>query len=97
MEVEIVSRRENPLLQREEIVVRVRFQGGTPSRKEVREAIAKELGKPIGNLFIRKIRTEYGKEEALVHVMAYSSRAFALMIEPEHIVRRNEGSGGVSS
>lgn len=97
MEVEIISRRENPLLQREEIIVRVRFQGGTPSRREVREAIAKELGKPIGNLFIRKIKTEYGKEEALVYVMAYSSRAFALMIEPEHIVRRDEGGGGVSS
>ncbi len=98
MELEIVRRRENPLLQREEVIARVRFEGGTPSRKEIREALAKELGKPVGNLFIRRIITEYGKEEAEVVAMAYNSRAFALLIEPDHIIKRNEGEGeGVSS
>ncbi|MCD6348062.1 MAG: 30S ribosomal protein S24e [Candidatus Korarchaeota archaeon] len=93
MELEVIKRRENPLLQREEIIARVRFRGGTPSRKEIREAIAKEIGKPIGNLFIRRIVTEYGKEEAKVYAMAYNSRAFALLIEPDHIIKRNEGEG----
>ncbi|HDI73519.1 MAG TPA: 30S ribosomal protein S24e [Candidatus Korarchaeota archaeon] len=93
MELEVIKRRENPLLQREEIIARVRFRGGTPSRKEIREAIAKEIGKPIGNLFIRRIVTEYGKEEVKVHAMAYNSRAFALLIEPDHIIKRNEGEG----
>ncbi len=98
MELEIIRRRENPLLQREEVVARVRFEGGTPSRKEIREALAKELGKPVGNLFIRRIITEYGKEEAKVVAMAYNSRAFALLIEPDHIIKRNEGEReGVSS
>ncbi len=90
MELEITKRRDNPLLQREEIVAIVRFKGGTPTRKEIREAIAKEIGKPIGNLFIRKIVNEYGKEEAKIYVMAYNSRAFALMIEPDYIIKRNE-------
>ncbi len=90
MELEITKRRDNPLLQREEIVATVKFKGGTPSRKEIREAIAKEIGKPIGNLFIRKIVNEYGKEEARVYAMAYNSRAFALTIEPDHIIKRNE-------
>ncbi len=90
MELEITKRKDNPLLQREEIVAMVRFKGGTPKREEIREAIAKELGKPSGNLFIRKIATEYGKEEAKVYAMAYSSRAFALLIEPDYIIKRNE-------
>ncbi len=98
MELEIIRRRENPLLQREEVIARVRFEGGTPSRKEIRESLAKELGKPVGNLFIRRIITEYGKEEAEVVAMAYSSRGFALLMEPDHIIKRNEGEGeGASS
>ncbi len=90
MELEITKRKDNPLLQREEIVATVKFKGGTPTRGEIREAIAREIGKPVGNLFIRKIATEYGKEEAKVYAMAYSSRAFALLIEPDYIVKRNE-------
>lgn len=97
MEFEIIKRRENQLLQREEILAKVRFKGGTPSRREIRDALAKELGKPSGNLFIRKIVTEYGKEEAEVIAMVYNSRAFALLLEPDHIIKRNEGEEGVSS
>lgn len=97
MELELVRKRENPLLNREELVFRVKFKGGTPSRKELRELIARHIGKAPSNVFIRKIATEYGKEEATVVVMAYNSRAMALMIEPAHIVRRNEGTEGVAS
>lgn len=97
MELEIIKRRENPLLQREEIVAKVRFEGGTPPRRGIREALAKELDKPIGNVFIRRIETEYGKEEAEVIAMVYNKRAFALLIEPDHIIRRDEGGEGVSS
>lgn len=97
MELELVSRRENSLLKRDELVFRVRFRGGTPSRRELREMIARHLGKSPANIFIRRISTEYGKEEALVFVMAYHSRAMALMMEPKHIIRKNEGAEGVAS
>ncbi len=97
MELELVRRRENQLLKREELVFKVRFKGGTPSRKEIRELIARQLGKSPANIFIRKISTEYGKEEALILAMAYHSRAMALMIEPKHIIGRNEGVEGVAS
>ncbi|ACB08083.1 30S ribosomal protein S24e [Candidatus Korarchaeum cryptofilum] len=91
MELELVKRRENPLLQREEVVARIRFKGGTPSRREIREILARQLGKAPSNVFIRRISTDYGKEEATIMAMVYHSRAMALMIEPKHIVRRNEG------
>ncbi|MEM1519944.1 MAG: 30S ribosomal protein S24e [Candidatus Korarchaeum sp.] len=97
MELELVKKRENPLLKRDELVFRVRFRGGTPSRKEIRELIARQLGKSPANIFIRRISTEYGKEEAIVLAMVYHSRAMALMIEPKHLVRRNEGTEGVAS
>ncbi|MCS7103418.1 MAG: 30S ribosomal protein S24e [Candidatus Korarchaeum sp.] len=96
MELELVRKRENPLLKRDELVFRVRFKGGTPSRKEIREFIARQIGKSPANIFIRKVSTEYGKEEALVIAMAYHSRAMALMIEPKHLIRRNEGEGVAS-
>jgi small subunit ribosomal protein S24e len=91
MELEFVRRRENSLLKREEVIAKIKFKGGTPSRKEIREILAKQLGKAPGNIFIRRISTEYGKEEATVMAMVYHSRAMALLIEPKHIIRRDEG------
>ncbi len=93
MKVEIIERRPNELLQREEVLAKIKFEGGTPSRKEVREKLAKALGKSPDALFIRKIENEYGLTEAKVFAMAYYDRRIALMIEPEHIIRRNEGGG----
>jgi len=93
MKVEIIERRPNELLQREEVLARIRFEGGTPPRSKVREELAKALGKSPDSLFIRKIETEYGMTEAKVFAMAYYDRRIALTIEPEHIIKRNEGGG----
>ena len=37
MEIEIETRKENKLLEREEIHFRVKYEGATPSRKKIRE------------------------------------------------------------
>ncbi|RLG47926.1 MAG: 30S ribosomal protein S24e [Thermoproteota archaeon] len=90
LKVEILERRRNPLLSREEVRARLIFDGGTPSRVEVREALARVLGRDVGVVFVRRILTEYGKTEARVLAMVYDRREEALKIEPEHIIRRNE-------
>jgi len=91
MEIKIEERRRNPLLRREEIRATVSFEGGTPTRREVREALAKALGRDVRVVFVRRVLTEYGSHRARVLATAYDDRDYALQIEPEHVVRRNEG------
>ena len=93
MELKIEERRRNPLLRREEIRATVSFEGGTPTRREVREALARALGKDVGVVFVRRVLTEYGARRARVLAMAYDDRDYALQIEPEHVIRKNEGAG----
>ncbi len=86
-----MEKKENKLLNRIELVAELKFESGTPTRKEVRSLIASLLKKPENLVFVRKISTKYGRREAVVRVNVYNSREEALQIEPEHIVKRNEG------
>lgn len=89
-DLEIIERRRNPLLFREELLLRLRFQGATPSRKEVREAVAKFLGIKADRVIVRNILQDYGMTEAKVLVMVYDSPERAREIEPKHIIARHE-------
>ncbi|RLG51123.1 MAG: 30S ribosomal protein S24e [Thermoproteota archaeon] len=93
-DIEIVERKKNPLLYREEIILKFRFQGPTPSRKEVREAVVSFLGVNQDRVVIRKISQEYGMPEAKVLVMLYNSSEKAKEIEPKHIIARHEQKEG---
>ncbi len=96
MSIELLSmeKRENKLLNRIELIAELRFGSGTPTRKEIRSLIASLLKKPEGLVFVRKISTKYGRREAVIKVNVYNNRDEALQMEPEHIIRRNEGGSG---
>ena len=93
-DIEIVERKKNPLLFREEIILKFRFQGPTPSRKEVREAVVNFLGVNEDRVVIRKISQDYGMTEVSVLVMLYDTPEKAREIEPKHIIARHEQKEG---
>ena len=92
--MEVLERRRNPLLSREELLVRLVFDGATPSRMEVRKEVSKLLGVPEERVIIRRIKQEYGMTEAKALVMIYDTPEDALKIEPEHIIRRHMAGEG---
>ncbi|MFQ5918744.1 MAG: 30S ribosomal protein S24e [Thermoplasmata archaeon] len=90
MEMEIVSRRENKLLDRLEVYFRVRHEEGTtPSRPEIREGLTKELkvGKKV--LVIDSLHSQFGKREASGYAKVYASLDDAQRLERPHVLRRN--------
>ncbi len=93
-DLEIIGRRKNPLLFREEITFKFRFQGPTPSRKEVKDAVVNFLGVEEDRVVIRKISQDYGMTEAKVLVMVYDSPEKVKEIEPKHIIARHEKKEG---
>ncbi|WXG41158.1 MAG: 30S ribosomal protein S24e [Candidatus Freyarchaeum deiterrae] len=92
MEVSINSKKENQLLEREEITFTVNHDlKGTPSREEIKNKLAALLNVDTQKLFIKKIETEYGASKSKGTANIYKSSERALLVEPKYIVKRNLG------
>ena len=91
MKVKIVSKKNNPLLDRKEIVFEVEHADtrGTPPRFEVRKELASKLKTKLDLVYIRKVETRTGTMIAVGEANAYDSTEQAKLLEPKHIVARN--------
>jgi small subunit ribosomal protein S24e len=91
MEVKIVSTNKNSLLKRKEVDFRVDQgpKGKTPTRLEVKKAIAAELKINEELVFIKKMKTMTGTNTAVGVANAYETVEQAKFIEPEYIRKRN--------
>lgn len=87
MEVEVVDRRENKLLEREEIHCIIKYDGPTPNRQKVKEELKKALGLN-GFIVIHRIRPMFGMMQAKVYAKVYPSEAVARKIEEDYILKR---------
>jgi len=95
----LASQKENKVIQRREAVLRIEHRGrGTPSRREVIEAVSKLLGVDRGLIVVRRIETEYGRDASKAWIHIYSDRSALEKFEPKHLLQRSEekegGSGG---
>jgi len=89
MKVEIVERKENPLLERLEIKFRVDHSGApTPKRLEVRSQLAAELGVAEELVVIDKLASTAGRQVASGIARAYSSKKRLEELEPEYLLKR---------
>jgi small subunit ribosomal protein S24e len=91
MEVKIVSEKENPLLRRREVYFQIEHSetGSTPSRPDVKKAIAAVLKKDAELVFVRKFETKTGTLVAVGAANVYDSAEQARLTEPEYIKKRN--------
>ena len=91
MQLEIIMKRENKLLMRTEYIFKITHNGkGTPKREEVRDAIADKLGVDKELVVVKKIRTPFGVNEALVDAVLYWDKNHLLEVEPKYILKRNK-------
>lgn len=90
MKVEIVSKEQNKLLNRLEVMFKVQFdKETTPARDSVREELEKSLKAKSKVLVIDYMKTEFGKREARGYAKVYASQEDASRLERRHILRRN--------
>lgn len=94
MEIEVMEERENPLLERKELWLKLRFEGSVPQRKEVRDKIAALKACDQNLVVVQWIRPVFGAREAKCFVKIYNSKEAMLSVEPKHIIRRNFGGEG---
>ncbi len=91
MEVEIVSDKRNQMLRRKEVVFRIEHSqaGSTPSRVEVKRAVANALKSDDSVVFLKRFETKTGTRVAFGEANVYDSLEQAKLIEPDYIVRRS--------
>ncbi|MFQ6107140.1 MAG: 30S ribosomal protein S24e [Thermoplasmata archaeon] len=90
METEVISRKENPFLERVEIEFRTRHpKEPTPTRDALKEEIAKVAKAKKDLVIIDKMRSDFGRPETIGYAKVYKSKDKALSVERKHILVRN--------
>lgn len=91
MEVEIVSKDENQLLDRIEITFRATHaKEGTPQRDAIRDKVASLMKVGKERVVIDSMKSEFGKMETFGYAKVYKSKEAAMKYEREHILVRNK-------
>jgi small subunit ribosomal protein S24e len=90
MELEIVTKRENPHLKRTEVRFRVTHPNEmTPGRALLREALAKVLQATRDIVVVDFSRSEFGRSASFGYAKVYKSKEDAEKVERKHILVRN--------
>lgn len=90
MELEIVQKRENPLLKRVEVRFRVSHpNASSPKRDELRQELAKALHATKDIVILNFLRSDFGRNASRGYAKVYKAKEDALRIERKHILVRN--------
>ena len=91
MNIKIESKKENALLGRQEITFSLAHAGATtPSRSQVRQLVASEIGTKTENVVVDSMHTEYGIGATTGSARAYKSPEAARSTERVHMLKRNQ-------
>ena len=90
MEIEILSKKENPLLDRTEVQFKViHANAETPKRENVREKLAAALNSKKGLVVVERMNSAYGRHETKGYAKVYPSPEAIAKLENHHIMKRN--------
>ena len=91
MEVEIVSKKENVLLDRTEIKFKVAHpKEGTPRREDVRDKISAAVKAPKERVIVDAMDSEFGTTVTVGYAKVYKTKDAAVKFEREQILVRNK-------
>lgn len=91
MEIEIISKSNNPLLNRTEVNFKIKHEGEkTPDKEIIRSELASKINANKENIIIDHIQSSYGIQECMGYAKIYSSNKKAEEIERIYILKRNK-------
>lgn len=91
MEIEILSKKENELMERTEVRFKaVHPKEGTPQRDAVREKVAAVLKAAKERVIVDSMDSEFGKTETVGYAKVYKTKEAAMKFEREPILVRNK-------
>jgi len=91
MEIEIVAKKENELLDRVEVKFKASHpKEGTPQRDAIREKLSSMLKAPKERVIVDAMDSEFGKMETVGYAKVYKTKDAAMKYEREHVLVRNK-------
>jgi small subunit ribosomal protein S24e len=89
LDIQIIEEKNNPLLNRREVVFKVTHDAATPSRKNIVDRIAATMNSKEGLVIVDNLKTEFGKRETIGYAKIYETEERAKQVERPHITERN--------
>jgi len=89
LDIQVMEEKNNPLLNRREIVFRIIHDDATPSRKSIVDRLAATMNSKRGMVIVDNIKTEFGKLESIGYAKIYENEERARQVERSHIIERN--------
>ena len=91
MDVQIVAKKENPLLKRTEVTFKAIHKAeATPTRDALRGELAKQLKATKDHVILDGMASSFGRYETVGYAKVYKSKEEALAVERSHILVRNK-------
>lgn len=91
MDIEISERKQNPLLGRWEVRFVVHHPNEkTPSRDQIREKLAGQLGGKKSNVVVDNMNSVFGKGTTKGYARVYDDPAVLAKNEPHYLLKRNK-------
>jgi small subunit ribosomal protein S24e len=89
MEIQILEEKENPLLERKEIQLRVIQDAGSPKISDLRKKIAAQLSLDEPLFVVQHVIAEFGMNESRCMLKIYRTKERLKDVEAEHVLRKN--------
>jgi ribosomal protein S24E len=89
MKLEIIDKKSNPLLSREEISFTVKDFTSTPSRKDIQAKISALTNSKDELVVVGKLNQKYGSSEAIGEARVYKDKTLMNKTELPHFIKRN--------
>lgn len=89
MDIEIQKQTKVPLLRRERITGYVHFEEVTPSRLNIKKALAAKIKAPEEHVVVRHIYQKYGARKAKVIAHVYADEVVMKELEPQKLLEKN--------
>jgi SSU ribosomal protein S24E len=90
MDIKIIKDKNNALLNRRELDLKVTFDGATPSRNDVKGKLAAMLTVPLELVIVQKMDNEFGRQELKGYVKIYEDEARMKQVEEAYVLERNK-------
>lgn len=83
MDIEVLKKSHEPLMHRTYFEAKIVFEGKTPSRIDILKDLCHKLTSKENMTMVRKIKTDYGSERALITGYVYDDEKKMQMLERE--------------
>ncbi|MFA5412603.1 MAG: hypothetical protein WC350_04630 [Candidatus Micrarchaeia archaeon] len=90
MKASVAKKRDNALMGRIEYDMVVEFDGKTPSKSEMRDAIIQGVGCNPDTTILKRTNSSFGARKVTARVNVYKKKEDMMKIEPDYALIRNK-------